>query len=152
MSVATALTYPKISKALEYLVHKWGPIKGRTRLIKLLYLADKGWMESHREPFTEARYYRYNHGPFAKEIMNAVNQMDGVEVVETAVPGRDGTGYEYAPGRMTRLSQYHLDPEFAQLLDDVAQRWSRAPLQAVLDHVYGSADFKAKNFGEKLLR
>ena len=152
MSVATAVTYPKLSKALEYLVHKWGPIKGRTRLIKLLYLVDKAWMDTHREAFTEAKYYRFNHGPFAKEIMHAINQMDGVEMIETTVPGRDGPVYEYAPGRMTRLSHYRLDPEFTQLLDDIAQRWGRAPLQSVLDHVYGSADFKAKNFGEKLLQ
>jgi hypothetical protein len=54
--------FPLLCKALEHLVDRWGTVEGRTRLMKLLYLADLGWARKHGGPYTEAQYYRWNHG------------------------------------------------------------------------------------------
>jgi len=63
---------PTLCKALEYLIDRWGPIEGRTRLIKLVYLADLEWASTHSGPYTEAKYYRWNHGPFSREVLKAI--------------------------------------------------------------------------------
>jgi Protein of unknown function (DUF4065) len=60
---------PTLCKALEYLIDRWGLIESRTRLIKLIYLADLEWAGTHSGPYTEAKYYRWNHGPFSREVL-----------------------------------------------------------------------------------
>jgi hypothetical protein len=76
------MRYPRLKKALEYLVDEHGPIDGRTRLLKLVYLADREYSQRHGHPYTEAKYYRWNHGPFARESLEVLEWLDGVEIVE----------------------------------------------------------------------
>ncbi len=142
--------YPKLCKALEYLVDKWGPIQGRTRLLKLVYLADHEWAKGHGgKPYTEAGYYRWNHGPFSREYLRALEWLDGVEIVEDG-QGNPESGYVYKSGFSTRLGNLTLDPEFQTYLDTVGQQWAGKPLRKLLDYVYGDADFKTKEFGDTL--
>jgi len=143
--------YPKLCKSLEYLVDKWGPIEGRTRLLKLVYLADYQWAKTHEgKPYTEANYYRWNHGPFSREFLQALEWIDGVEIVETG-QGNQESGYVYKSGANTRLGEVCLDQGFQELLDDVGLRWSAKPLRTLLEHVYSDAEFKTKQFGDSLL-
>lgn len=142
----------KVKKALEYLVDRHGPIDGRTRLLKLLYLADKAWAERRGRVYTEANYYRWNHGPFAREVMTALDWLDGIEIVQKAVPnGMGGTLFRYESGERSRLAGLSLDPEFAKLLDEAARRWGKVPLKNLLDHVYSDKRFIATTFGQPLL-
>lgn len=144
--------YPKLCKTLEHLVDRCGPIQGRTRLLKLVYLADHEWAKTHDgKPYTEANYYRWNHGPFSREFLRAIEWMDGVEIVE-AGQGNQESSYVYKSGVSTRLGNVELDPEFKDLLDTIGRRWSGKPLRTLLEHVYGDAEFKTKEFGDTLLR
>lgn len=142
---------PKLAKAIEHIVVRHGPIDGRTRLLKLVYLADRDWAATFGAPYTEARYYRWNHGPFAREILSTVEWMDGIEVIERSTSTISGTIYKYHPGGQTRLTAVQLDHRFASLLDMHARQWSNAPLQALLDYVYADHSFKQKGFGDRLL-
>lgn len=145
--------YPKLCKAIEYLVDKCGPIHGRTRLLKLVYLADHEWAKAHGggRTYTEADYYRWNHGPFSREFLSALEWMDGVEIVETGL-GNYESSYVYTSGVSTRLGDTPLDPNFQAVLDDIGQKWAGKPLRTLLEHVYGDAEFKTKEFGDILLR
>ena len=143
--------FPKLSKSLEYLVDRWGPIEGRTRFMKLIYLADLEWARtSDSAPYTEARYYRWNHGPFSREMLVALEWMDGIEIVTSNVPWDGGNTFRYSSGESTRLSGVSLDPKFVILLDAVGSRWGSRPLRELLEHVYGDAAFTNKGFGEQL--
>ena len=84
---------PKLCRALEYLIDQWGPIEGRTRLVKLIYLVDLEWSATHLGPYTEAKYYRWNHGPFSRELLKAIEWMDGIEIVQGSVPWNGGDTY-----------------------------------------------------------
>jgi Protein of unknown function (DUF4065) len=142
---------PKLCKSIEHLVDTWGPIEGRTRLLKLVYLADLEWAQKHGNPYTEAKYYRWNHGPFSRELLKAVEWMDGIEIVESSEPWDRGETYCYRPGKRTRLGQEKLHPDFVALLDEIGERWRNRPLRELLDHVYGGEQFREKAFGQTLM-
>lgn len=142
---------PKLCKALETLVNHCGAVDGRTRILKLVYLTDKAWHARRGEPYTEAHWFRWNHGPFAREVMSALEWMDGVEIVQKERSHSNGTLYTYLPGDRTRLSGVKLDPEFEQLLLETAKKWRDVPLQKLLKHVYADATFDSTVFGDRLL-
>ena len=145
------MRYPNLCKALEKLVDHCKSIDGRTRILKLAYLADKAWYEARGTTYTEARYYRWNHGPFAREILQALEWMDGVEVIQREAVGFSGSSYEYQRGARTRLSQIDLDPEFSKILINVAEKWRQRSLQDLLRHVYADETFSGTSFGDPLL-
>lgn len=142
---------PKLCKAIETLVDNCGSIDGRTRMLKLIYLADKAWHKEHGAPYTEAKYFRWNHGPYAKEVLRALEWMDGVEIVQTQHEHPNGTIYRYEPGERTRLRKVLLDNEFERMLVSTAKQWKAVPLQRLLKHVYSDPTFDATNFGDALL-
>jgi hypothetical protein len=143
---------PRLCKALEHLVDRWGPVEGRTRLMKLIYLADLEWAKSHKgRPYTEAEYYRWNHGPFSREVLSALEWMDGIEIVQTTTMSLDGgEAFCYRSGTRTRLSGVDLDLSFVELLDRVGKLWRSRPLKELLTYVYNRDNFLAKAFGEPL--
>jgi hypothetical protein len=146
-----SVLWPRLCKALEYVVDQYGPIDGRTRLLKLVYLADRAWAKKHGKPYTEANYYRWNHGPFAREVLQALEWLDSVEILERRTPTSTGFSYRYHSGERSRLGGVVLDEGFRGLLDEQADRWRNVPLQELLDHVYSDTEFDQAAFGEKLL-
>jgi antitoxin SocA-like protein len=142
---------PKLCKALETLVATCGSIDGRTRMVKLVYLTDKAWYAKHGEQYTEASYFRWNHGPYAREVLHALAWMDGVEIVETEHPHPNGMLYTYEPGKRSRLGAVTLDEDFRKLLLETAKKWRSAPLKTLLAHVYADTTFNATIFGDRLL-
>lgn len=145
--------HPKLCRAIEYLVDDHGPILGRTRLVKLLYLADLRWADERGagRGYTEARYYRWNHGPFAREILDAIDWMNGVEILETVADNPVGVEYRYVSGRRTRLRPVTLNPEFKRYLDEVAEEWGDVSLAEILAHVYEMPVFKNAGHGDSIL-
>ena len=145
------MKFPKLCKAIEHTIDRWGPIEGRTRLLKLVYLADFGWAKNHSgKPYTEAKYYRWNHGPFSREVFACVECMDGIEIVESSQTWDGGSTYVYSAGESTRLAEENLDPEFLRGLNEVAAEWRTRPLRDLLEHVYAEQEFSKREFGEAI--
>lgn len=144
------MRWPKLCKAIEYVVDRHGPIDGRTRLLELVYLADQRWLRVHGATYTEASYYRWNHGPFSREFLQALDWISGVEILERRHGGW-GVTSQYHSGDRSRLSGVHLDERFQGFLDDEAARWRSAPVQELMEHVYSDDEFGHAHFGEKLL-
>jgi hypothetical protein len=120
--------------------------------MKLVYLADLEWARTHGgAPYTEAKYYRWNHGPFSREVLHALEWMDGIEVVESTVSWDGGASHNYRSGTSTRLSKVDLDPAFVDVLDQVGDHWRNRSLKDLLEHVYGAENFQGKAFGQPLL-
>jgi hypothetical protein len=140
--------FPKLCKALEHLVDRWGPVEDRTRLTKLIYLADLEWARRNGGAYTEAKYYRWNHGPFSREVLESLEWMDGIEVVQNALSWNGEDRVSYHSGARTRLSGIDLDPTFVEILDRVGEQWSSRPLKELFDHVYARDKFQARAFGE----
>lgn len=145
------MQYPKLKKTLEYLVDEWGPIE-QTRLLKIVYLADRQWQNDYGITYTEAHYYRWNHGPFSQEILEALEWMDGIELIEKIQKYNAKKIYTYEYGKRTRLTNVKLDSSFVAILDKMANHWIQKPLKKLLDYVYSDHAFKKTNFGDPLLR
>jgi hypothetical protein len=145
------INFPKLSKAIEHVVDRWGPIDGRTRLLKLIYLADFEWAKANGgKPYTEADYYRWNHGPFSREFLECIEWMDGIEIAENPVRWEGGTTYRYKSGPSTRLGSIAIDDNFLHLLDEIGARWRDRSLRELLDHVYQEEGFAKREFGQHL--
>jgi hypothetical protein len=143
---------PLLCKALERLVDEWAPIEGRTRLMKLIYLADLDWAKRHAgRPYTEAVYYRWNHGPFSREVVTALEWMDGIEIVQSTLSCDGGETFCYRSGGRTRLSAVELDPGFVDNLDRLGKQWASRPLEELLSRVYYRDNFLKRAFGEPLI-
>lgn len=140
-----------LRKAIEYIVNQCGPIEGR-HLINLIYLADREWHQKHGKTYTEAHFYRWNHGPFSREILQEIEWMDGVEIIEREHSYDMGQKiFHYSSGSRTRLYGVQLDKKFINILDDIADKWGKEPLKKLLDFVYRRKDFKKSEFGDRLL-
>jgi hypothetical protein len=121
--------------------------------MKLIYLADLAWAKSHEgRPYTEAEYYRWNHGPFSREVLAALEWMDGIEIVQTTSSWDGGETFCYRSGTRTRLSAVQLDTTFDEVLDRVGKQWAARPLRELLKHVYDKDNFLQRAFGEPLLK
>jgi hypothetical protein len=121
--------------------------------MKLVYLADLEWAKAHDgRPYTEAKYYRWNHGPFSREVLSVVEWLDGIEIVQSTVEWEGGETFCYRSGTRTRLSKVVLDEDFVELLDRVGKTWTNRPLKELLKHVYGRENFLDRAFGEPLFQ
>jgi hypothetical protein len=120
--------------------------------MKLIYLADLEWKSKKgKGPYTEANYYRWNHGPFSREVLLALEWMDGIELVASLIPWEGGNTFRYSSGESTRLAKIELDPDFLNLLDKIGNQWRSRPLRELLTYVYNDESFKDKEFGDPLL-
>lgn len=141
---------PKLCKAIEYLIDRWGPLS-RSRLPKLVYLADQDWALRHGMPYTEANYIRGSEGPFAAEILEALEKMNHFEIIERDDPAElRFRAIRYFSGVVTRLKDIALDSEFAVLLDKIGQEWHSRPVPDLLDHIYADESFDRIEIGADL--
>ncbi len=70
-----------LAQLVAYFVRRLGSIP-RTKLVKLVYLADERWSQQHGETLTGANYIHDNHGPNAEGniIIKTAGEMDGREL------------------------------------------------------------------------
>lgn len=103
----------------------------QTKLVKLLYLIDLRRLEQRRAPLTGLRWRFFHYGPYALELPETLEPMEGTEVIVKkrgevalyiAAPGApDGDDWE-RPART--------------LADDVVRRFAPMDLNELLDYVY----------------
>lgn len=103
-----------------------------------------------RSPGTEAKYHRWNHGPFSREVLTALAWMEGIEIVEVTTPWA-GDDSAYRAGAGGCLGSVELAPEFVKILDRIGGYWRNRPLLDLDRRVYGEKSFRRKAFGEPLL-
>jgi uncharacterized protein YwgA len=125
---------------------------GRTRIVKLLYLADHEARRYLGRPLTDLDYRWDNFGPYDPEIQRQINCLKGEgQIQEVANLAPEGyTWYQYNPaGRGVRCE---LGKEEAVLFDYVIQTYSDMKLQDLLDEVvYQTRPMTAAaNRGERL--
>jgi uncharacterized phage-associated protein len=134
-----------LKSALAYLVHAYplvhpGRPLTRTKLMKLLYLADLEAVRSLQTSLTNARWQSYYYGPFAQEILQAADDLDGktlVQRVGTQMSGQPYFRYEPlgdAPGTNGREQS---------VLDGVIAQYGGLALPQLLEHVYATAPYRA---------
>lgn len=112
---------------------------GRTRLLKLLYLADLEARKYLGHPISRLHYRRYLHGPFDSAIYRAIEHLvdhGAISAHEHRGPERDRVLVKY---RLTRQRpERRIPATYRSILDYVAREFGARPMQALLQHVYST--------------
>lgn len=103
----------------------------QTKLVKLLYLIDVERAASRRDPLTGLRWVFFHYGPYALELPETLNAMEGTEIVTKQ--WKNSTLYRaapYAPDGEDWVSSTR------RTVDRVIERFAPMNLNDLLDHVY----------------
>lgn len=119
-------------------------IDGRTRLQKLVFLAQK---EASSELPSEYTFIPYDYGPFSANLLHEIEDLDEKGYVqENKVPGVNGMKYQY---KLTEEGAEYVDEHFEELDDSDAEAisetadfiegmYSDTPISRLLEHVYNN--------------
>jgi|Deesub1362A_J573_1020465.scaffolds.fasta_scaffold01370_22 uncharacterized phage-associated protein len=137
----------KLQMVIYYLVKKLGPNLTRTKLVKLLFLIDyiakKGKKYGIGRSITGTKYYYYHYGPFSREIIDTLREMQGYEIVETDIgrPEEFSSYYIYMEGYRPRI-KIDFPPEEQKIIDLVCDKYGYYSLNDLLEIVYSLEEMK----------
>ena len=128
-------------------------IDGRTRLQKLVFLAQQRMESEEIQPYD---YIAYDYGPFSKELLDALENYEregliGIEVTQTY----DGTDkYIYSlTSKGVENFKANLDESpdtedletIRRVSAEVIDRFNKVPISELIDYVYDNHPSYAKN-------
>lgn len=127
------------------------PVEGRTRLQKMIFLAQKR-LEDSKILDEEYEYFPYNYGPFSKELYGDIDKLveDGIieEREETEEENKKKYYYELT-SKGQKLLKDELQGEGFDTLEDVIEeiksQYNEMNLPDLLDEIYS----KYPNYAEK---
>ena len=122
---------PSLRELIAYLVGRSverGATLNRTKLIKLLYLVDVESVQAAGRPFTSLRWVFFHYGPYAFELIEELEAIEGSEVAVR--PYHESVLYVAAPGAPDPTWwPAVLAPRFNRIVD----RWAGEELNPLLD-------------------
>jgi len=128
---------------------------GRTRLMKLLYLADYEARRYLGRPVSSIPYIWYDHGPFDQQLYGWLDHLraEGLIRDEEVVYPSGNAGHIYTPNEAPPA--HDLSPDEVEILSYVCREYSQVGLRELLDDIVYQTepmlDAKEKNArGEKL--
>lgn len=110
---------------------------GKTKLVKLVYLADVENYRARRRTLTGAEWVFHHYGPYAFEIDEALAELDydiPQESAQTA-GGRAAIALKPMRGVKSRLGERVKTAEL-RLVDRIIGDWGETELNPLLDYVY----------------
>src|SRR5437773_5589067 len=124
---------------------------GRTRLMKLLYLADYEARRFLGRPISGAKYIWHFFGPFDPRLPTWINRLrDSGVLVEAPVTYPSGkSGFLYTPG--PKQAALSFKPVEVEILSYVCRQYSRVELRELLDDIVYQTEpmLRAKRKGAK---
>jgi uncharacterized protein YwgA len=144
------VVFTKLDQAIIYLVSEL-PALTRTKLVKLLYLADLTHCTHHRVPLTGVTYFNYYYGPYSDAIKESVNRLNPYEIEESYRTGSDGREYyTYSLGRNPRIKGLDLSKQERETLDKIATKFGSTNLDELLKYVYNTPQYRSSEKGEPI--
>ena len=127
---------------IRYVLRR-GPM-ARTKLMKLLFLIDR---ELHRRfGATVFRWKMYKYGPFSREVLDVLDDMEVYGSVVAKVTD-DAIIYELASTAPVEPPQ-----EVKEVADQILETWAHKSLDDLLTYVYNLEEVKEAWPGKPLLR
>lgn len=140
-----------LEKCIIYLV---GNLQGeltRTKLVKLLFLADLSHFKEKGRSITGVKYHSYFYGPYSEEIMEAINNLNGFEIEEHCGINMEGKEYYiYTLGKNPRYEVVNLVAEEQKTLDSIIQEFGHMRLNDLLEYVYKTEPYRKCQKGEMI--
>jgi uncharacterized protein YwgA len=142
--------FTKLDQAIIYLVSEL-PGLTRTKLVKLLYLADVTHCTHHRVPLTGVTYYNYYYGPYSEEIKESVDRLNPYEIEESYRTAYDGREYyTYSLGTNPRITDLDLSNQEKETLNKIVAKFGLTNLNELLKHVYTTPQYRSSKKGEPI--
>lgn len=121
-------------------------IDGRTRLQKLVFLAQK---ESQQDLPSEYNFDPYDYGPFSAQLLHDLDDLKQKRWVDEAIePLPNGKKYRY---ELTPLGKEQLDDgteeadKIQEAAEDIVGTFNDMPISRLLEHVYNKYPKYAEN-------
>ncbi|VAW31934.1 hypothetical protein MNBD_CPR01-16 [hydrothermal vent metagenome] len=113
----------------------------KTKLAKLLYLADFGWYYTHLESMSGMRYRKITYGPVPDEYFRVVEELyeEGKLNIEKTQEGAMLIS-ETASG--ARESVNLLNTAEKKLLKDISKKWKNKRTQEIVDFAHNQLPYK----------
>jgi len=127
---------------IRYVLRR-GPM-ARTKLMKLLFLIDRELYR--RYGATVFRWKMYKYGPFSREVLDVLDDMEVYGSVVAKVTD-DAIIYELASTAPVELPQ-----EVKEMADQILEAWAHRSLDDLLTYVYNLEEVKKAWPGKPLLR
>jgi Antitoxin SocA-like, Panacea domain len=108
---------------------------GRTRLMKLLYMADYEARRYMGRPISKIKYVWHHYGPYEPGLTRWVNRLKehGVVVEESVEYPTGQQGFLYTPGLIRATQSF--SPAEVEILSYVCRKYSQVQLRELLDDV-----------------
>lgn len=129
--------------ALAYLLSRYPHGLSHTRAVKLLWLAELRYFEQRKERLTDAHWFKYDHGPFTKDIIITAELEDHLFSVSDVE-------WEGKSMRQIKVTgEIPAVPEtVSEAIDGVARMFNRDRLKEILEHVYADPFFESFEYGQ----
>lgn len=156
----SGLKIDKLHKIILFIVQNKKRNLTRTKLVKMLYLLDKGYRAKCGEVLTGLTYKRYFYGPYSEDIVKALSELNGFEITETTYEISPGNVfYDYSLGSVFRFSRDNLlsltdtgvDREKEKFILSLIELYDSLSTKEVLSKVYSAPEFQRTSFGEPIV-
>jgi len=128
-------------------------IHGRTRLQKLVFLAQQRMESEGIQPY---EYIAYDYGPFSKELLDALEKYERKGLIEIEVTQTyDGTDKYIYSLTSKGVDNFEVNLEespdseeletIRQVSSEVISRFNKMPISELIDYVYDNHPGYAKN-------
>jgi hypothetical protein len=121
-----------------------GWLLGRTRLMKLMYLADHEARRYLGRPISDIKYVWYHYGPYDRSLKTRIGRLRDLGVIQeecVAFP-TGNTGYLYRAGDVSFTADF--TPAEIEVLSFVSKKYMNTPLEQLLDEIVYQTEPMAK--------
>lgn len=132
--------HTKLRDLIRYIVKNHGRSSlTRTKLMKLLYIADREAEAEFDEKISDTNYIRYYYGPYSEEAMNEVESLSSKEIRERRGRSSKGDFYIY-DSTMETADAESLAPKEKALISHILEEYGEMDTEELVDKVYDEDD------------
>lgn len=132
-----------------------GKIKGKTRITKLVFLAEHEAIKQQNLDLSETidfEFYPYDYGPFSKKLLEDLEYLERegvIEINESRTFRNKRVDYELRPGAeagLENVAENREDVEkLQQISEDIYEEYGSLRIRQLLDYVYEEFENWTKN-------
>jgi len=131
--------YEKYKQMILAFLRKSGKIP-KTKLAKLVYLADAGWYYYHLQSMSGMSYRKIKYGPVADPYFRIIDELceDGqIEIEQTA----DGAMLIFQTRAGAKESLSEIKKEEAELIDNIGEKWKNKKTREIVEFTHNQLPY-----------